>query len=166
MNCVYPFFKFIHIFVSNQSYLYSQEWTLTDVGGYVAVVVSDPEVPEDGGLVEVAQRDHVVNTILAEVLTGLDRTEVVERERLGDVVDHRLDRDHLELAMKIWLTIVKHKQHRFFLFNLLFCYMDPAYIVPNDGWSNGKSFWEKKDHDSHAVNCLLAWLFWFNSFSS
>ena len=50
-----------------------QEGTrLTCVSVNVLIVVSDPQVPEDGGLVEVAEGGHVVDSIAAKVLAGLD----------------------------------------------------------------------------------------------
>jgi hypothetical protein len=36
------------------------------------IVVADAEVPEDGGLVEVAERRHVVDPVDPEVLTSFD----------------------------------------------------------------------------------------------
>ena len=45
---------------------------LTRVSVNVLIVVSDPQVPEDGGLVEVAEGGHVVDPIAAKVLAGLD----------------------------------------------------------------------------------------------
>ena len=69
--------------------------TLTSISVYVLVVVSDPKVPEDGCLVEIVEEDHVLDSVGAQVLPDPHRAEVVEGERLGDVVDDRLDRDHL-----------------------------------------------------------------------
>ena len=59
------------------------------------------EVPEDGGLVEVGQRDHVLDAILPQVLARLHRAQVVQCERLCDVVDHRLHGDDLSGLVKL-----------------------------------------------------------------
>ena len=43
-----------------------------DVGVDVVVVVAEADVPEDRGLVEVGERDHVGHPVRAEVLAALD----------------------------------------------------------------------------------------------
>jgi hypothetical protein len=51
---------------------------LTCVSVNVLIVVSDPQVPEDGGLVEVAQGRHVVHPVEPEVLTRLHLLKFLE----------------------------------------------------------------------------------------
>ena len=45
---------------------------ITNVWVNVLIVVSDSEIPEDGGFIEVTQGDHILNTIGTQVLSGFD----------------------------------------------------------------------------------------------
>ena len=62
----------------------------------VLPVISQPQVPEQRGLIEVTELDHVLHSSFAEILTDSNRAEVVEGEGFVNIVYHGLHCDHLK----------------------------------------------------------------------
>ena len=77
-------------------------WTgwLTNICVDVVVIITDAKIPQDGSLVEITDCDHVFNPIRSQILSALDRTEIVEGKSFRDIVDDCLHGDDLNKRAK------------------------------------------------------------------